>query len=220
MIADAAAIARTSLVLELRRREAVLGMAQFVLSILVIVHFALGGDRGVDPRAAAGTLWAAILLTALLGLQRAFSAEHEEGAIDALLLAPLDRSALWLGKALAQVGFLLAMELIAVPAFWVFFFQGDAPRLAPFLAAIVLADVGIAATGVIVAALARAGKARDVLLPVLLLPLTIPLVIAAVTVTLAAFDGDGTLRGLGFLALYDTIFVLLAWGTFEHLVGD
>ncbi len=83
-----------------------------------------------------------------------------------------------------------------------------------------LADVGIAATGVIVAALARAGKARDVLLPVLLLPLTIPLVIAAVTVTLAAFDGDGTLRGLGFLALYDTIFVLLAWGTFEHLVGD
>ena len=221
MIADALTLARKDLLLELRRREIVLGMLQFVVATLVIVHFALGGDAGGDVRAAAGMLWVAILFTALLGLARAYTADGEEAALDALLLAPVDRAAIWLGKVLAQLAFLLLMELVALPAFWLFFVGADdAPAVAPFLAAVLLTDVGLCAVGTLVAALARVGRAGEILLPVLLLPVVIPLLIAAVTVSLAALDGTDTLRGLGFLALFDTVMGLLAWGTYEHLVGE
>ena len=103
------------LVLELRRREVVFAMLLFILATIVIVHFALGGDRGAGERAAAGMLWAAVVFTAVLGLLRTFSAEHEGGVLDALLLAPIDRAAIWLGTALAQLGFLLVIEVVAVP---------------------------------------------------------------------------------------------------------
>jgi heme exporter protein B len=222
VIGAALVLARKDLLLELRRREVVLGMLQFVVATLVIVHFALASlvDAAV-ARPAAGMLWVAIVFTALLSLGRAFAADHEEGAIDALLLAPVDRAAIWLGKVLSQLAFLALMEAIALPAFWLFFFQDTAPDLWPVLAAVVLADVGLAAVGVLVASLAQAGRARDVLLPVLFLPLVIPLVLAAVVATLGAFpDGHPTGQALGFLALFDTLFGLLAWGTYEHLSGD
>jgi heme exporter protein B len=222
VIAAALTLAGKDLRLELRRREVVLGMAQFVMVTLVIVHFALVAlGEGPAQRAASGMLWIAVLFTALLALGRAFAADHEDGAIDALLLAPVDRSAIWLGKVLSQLVFLAAMELIAVPAFWLFFFQTHGPALGPVLAALALADIGIAAIGVLVSSLAQAGRARDVLLPVLLLPLLVPLVLAAVVATLGSFPGgDGAGKALGFLGLFDTLFVLLAWGTYEHLSGD
>ncbi len=220
MIADALALARKDLLLELRRREVVLAMLQFVVTVLVIVHFALAGDRGAGAAAAAGMLWVAILFTALLGLGRAFTAEHEEDALDALLLAPVDRAAIWLGKVLAQLAFLLLMEAIALPAFWLFFFQENAPRALPVLAAVLLTDIGLCAVGVLVASLSQATRARDVMLPVLLLPVTIPLLLAAVTVSLQALDGGATAPGLGFLTLCDTVFALLSWGTYEYLVGE
>ncbi len=222
MIGAALTLAGKDLRLELRRREVVLGMAQFVIVTLVIAHFALVavGDRQL-PKAAAGVLWIAVLFTALLALGRAFAADHEDGALDAVLIAPIDRGAIWLGKVLAQLTFLAAMEVVAVPAFWLFFFQTSGPDIRALLAALVLANVGIASVGVLVSALAQAGRARDVLLPVLLLPLLVPLVLAAVVATLGSFPGgDGSVRALGFLALFDTLFVLLAWGTYEHLSGD
>lgn len=193
-------------------------MLQFVVTVAAIVHFALGG--GDEPRAATGMLWVAIVFTALLGLTRAFTAEHEEGAIDALHLAPLDPTAVWLGKVLSQLAFLVVMELVALPVFWLFFFQQDGPAPLPFLAAVLLTDVGLCAVGVLVASLAQATRARDVLLPVLYLPVTIPLLLAAVTTSLAALDDASTRAPLGFLILSDTVFLLLAWGTYEYLVGE
>jgi heme exporter protein B len=221
VIADALVLARTNLLLELRRREVVLGMLQFVVSTLVIVHFALGGDRGGEPRAAAGMLWVAIVLTAVLALNRTFAADTEESALDAILLAPVDRAAIWLGKVIAVLAFLLVTELFVVPLFWLLFLAEADAEVWPILAAILLADIGLASVGVVVAALAQATRTREVLLPVLFLPLAIPLVIAAVTATLAAVDGDAsTLRPLGFLALYGTFFAVLAWGVFDHLVSE
>jgi len=221
VIADAVLLARKDLLLELRRREVVLGMLQFVVATLVIVHYALAGvGRAGLPKAAAGMLWIAIVFTALLGIGRSFAAEREDGALDALLTAPIDRAAIWLSKVLALLAYLGLMEVVAVPAFLLLFFQHGRPALAPLLAAVVLADVGIAAVGVLVAALAQAARARDVLLPVLFLPVSIPLVIAAVTATIAALAGTGTLRPLGFLVVFDTLFGLLAWGTFAELVGE
>jgi heme exporter protein B len=220
VIADALVLARKDLVLELRRRDVVLGMIQYVVSTLVIVHFAIAGADGSE-RAAAGMLWAAILFTAILSLNRCFAADIEEGALEALQLAPIDRAAIWLGKVFAQVAYLVAMELVALPAFWLFFFSDDGPAPLPVIAAVLLANLGLATVGVLVAALTQGARASDVLLPVLFLPISIPLVIGAVTATLGAFpDADGALRALGFLALFDTLFALLAWGTFEHLTGE
>ncbi|MFM9124463.1 MAG: heme exporter protein CcmB [Actinomycetota bacterium] len=224
MIGAALAIARVKLLLELRRREVVFAMLLFVIATIVIVHFALRADAGAGPRAAAGMLWAAVDFTAVLGLLRAFAAEAEEGALDALLLAPVDRAAIWLGSALAQFGFLVVVELVAVPLWWLLFFQEDGPAPVPVIAALLLANVGIALVGTLAAALALGARTRDVLLPVLVLPLAIPLVLAGVTATYGAFGeeggGFGPLGPLGFLALYDLIFLALAWGTSEHLLGD
>ena len=221
MIGPALALARVKLVLELRRREVVFAMLLFILATIVIVHFALGGDRGAGTRAAAGMLWAAVVFTAVLGLIRTFSAEAEGGVLDALLLAPIDRAAIWLGTALAQLGFLLVIEVVAVPLWWLLFLQRDGPDLGTVVAALLLANIGIALVGTLSAGLALGARTRDVLLPVLVLPLAIPIVIAGVTATYGAFgEGSEGFRALAFLALYDLVFIALAWGTSEHLLGD
>lgn len=220
MIRDALTLAKKDLVLEVRRREVVLAMVQYVMSTLVIVHFAIAG-AGTSEKAAAGMLWAAILFTAVLSLNRCFTADQEEGALDALQLAPIDRAAIWLGKVLAQIAFLTIMEAVALPAFWLFFFGEKGPDPLPVIAAVALANIGLASVGVLVAGLAQATRARDVLLPVLFLPLSIPLVIGAVTATLGAFsDGGGSARALEFLVVFNILFTSLAWGTFEHLSGE
>jgi len=221
VLTAALALARVKLVLELRRREVLFAMLLFIGATILIVEYALSADDGAGPRAAAGMLWAAIVFTAVLGLVRAFAAEAEEGALDALLLAPIDRAAIWLGTALAQLGFLLAIQVVAVPLWWLLFLQEAGPDPVPLLLALLLADVGIAVVGTLAAALAQGARTRDVLLPVLVLPFMIPLVLAGVTATLGAFGEEvGGLRPLGFLALYDLVFVALAWGVSEHLLGD
>jgi heme exporter protein B len=229
VIADSLVLAGKDLRLELRRREVVLGMLQMVVTTLVIAHFAVGSlgslagsfRHHAEVRASAGVLWIAIVFTAILGLGRAFAPEREDGALDALNLAPVDRAAIWLSKVLSQLAFLALMEAIAVPAFWLLYLGGGGVRVLPLVGAILLADVGIGVVGVLVAALAQGARAGDVLLPVLLLPVLVPLVIAAVAATLAALGEGGSVRSsLGFLALYDTLFAALAWGIYDHLVGD
>jgi heme exporter protein B len=141
--------------------------------------------------------------------------------LDALLLAPIDRAAIWLGTALAQFGFLVVIEVVAIPVWWVLFFQSDGPSVGTVVLALLLANIGIALVGTLSAALALGARTRDVLLPVLVLPLLIPVVLGGVTATYGAFGEEvGGLRPLGFLALYDLVFIALAWGTSEHLLGD
>src|SRR6266849_5577489 len=118
-LADVGALARKDLLLELRARETLPAMALFVISALVVFNFAL--PTGSSDLAAKGLLWVAIVFTALLGLGRAFVPEREQGVMDGLVLAPCDRSAIWLGKGIAVLGFLALVEVIALPAFAVFF---------------------------------------------------------------------------------------------------
>ena len=206
---DSAALARKDLLLELRGRETLPAMALFVVAMLVAFRFALTAEQ---TDAAAGLLWLAIVFTALLGLARAFVPEREQGVLDALVLAPCDRSAIWLAKLLATLAFLIVVEAIALPAFALFFTGLDAGTLA----AVLLADVGICAVGTLLAAMAVAGRARELLLPLLFLPLAIPIVVGGVGATVAAEPG----RYLGFLALYDAVFAILAWATFEYVVTE
>jgi heme exporter protein B len=201
-IDDVAALARKDLLLELRAKETLPAMMLFVLSALVIFHFAL--PRGSGHDAALGLLWVSLVFTALLGLTRAFVAEREQSMFDALVLAPCDRSAIWLAKSLAVFVFLACAEVVALPAFGAFFSAVDGRTVA----AVALADVGICTVGTLFGAMAVAGRARELLLPLLFLPMAIPIVVGGVG------------GYLWFLALYDVLFALLAWAAFEYVVAE
>ncbi len=151
-LADVAALTRKDLRVELRGRDTLPAMLLFVLATLVVFHFAIPEDAGDD--AAYGLLWVAIVFTALLGLARAWVPEQEHGVLDGLVLAPCDRSAIWLGKTLATLAFLLAAQAVALPAFVLFFEPLDATALAGVL----LADIGICAVGSLMSAMAAAGR--------------------------------------------------------------
>jgi len=208
--ADVAALARKDLVLELRARDTLPAMLLFVVATLVTFHFAL--PSGSSRLAASGLLWVALVFTALLGLGRAFVAEREEGVLDGLVLAPCDRSAIWVAKGVATLAFLALAEVVALPAF-ALFFSGVSRNT---VAGVVLADLGICAVGTFLAAMAVASRARELLLPLLFLPLAIPIVIGGVGASVTGQPG----KYLAFLALYDLIFALVAWASFEYVVTE
>ncbi len=209
-LADVAALARKDLLLELRSRDTVPAMLLFVVSALVVFRFTISADA--SELAAAGLLWIAVLFTALLALTRAFVAEREQRVLDGLVLAPCDRSAIWLGKTLSVLAFLLFAEAVALPAFALFY----EPLSWELVAGVALANVGIASVGTLLGAMAAAARARELLLPLLFLPVAIPLIVGGVGATLA--DDPG--RYLGFLGLYDLIFAILSWASFEYVVTE
>ena len=209
-LSDVTALARKDLVVELRSRDTVPAMLLFVVATLVIFHFALPDDS--SRLAAAGMLWIALLFTALLALVRSFVAERDEAVIDGLLLAPCDRSAIWLGKTISVFAFLALAEAVALPAFALFY----DPVTWELIAGVALANVGIAAVGTLLGAMAAASRARELLLPLLFLPLAIPVVVGGVGASISAEGADFLL----FLALYDAVFAILSWATFEYVVVE
>ncbi len=209
-LADVAALTRKDLRLELRARDTVPAMVLFVVAALVVFHFALPARSG--DLAAYGLLWVALIFTALLGLVRAFAAERDQGVLDGLVLAPSDRSAIWVAKAIATLVFLGLVEVVALPAFAIFFSGISGTTIL----GVVLADVGICAVGTLLAAMAAATRTRELLLPLLFLPLAIPIVIGGVGASVVADGG----RYLAFLALYDAIFAIICWASFEYVVTE
>jgi heme exporter protein B len=209
-VTDVAALARKDLRLELRAKDTLPAMLLFVVATLAVFHFALPEGAGDD--AAYGLLWVALVFTALLGLARAWVPERDAGALDGLVLAPCDRSAIWLGKTLATLAFLVAAEVVALPAFTLFF----APLDATAVAGVALASLGICAVGSLLSAMATASRGREVILPLLFLPLAIPLVVGGVG---AGISPDGNTYLL-FLGLYDAVFAILSWAAFEYVVTE
>ena len=211
---DVAVLTRKDLLLELRARETVPAMLLFVVSALVVFHFVVpsGLSEETERIVSGGLLWVAIVLTAILGLTRAFAAERDEGLLDGLVMAPCDRSAIWLAKTLSVIAFLLLAEIIALPAFSLFFTSVDAATVG----AVLLANVGIAAVGSLLAAIAATSRTRELLLPLLFLPLAIPIVVGGVGATAA----DDPSRYLWFLGLYDAIFAIISWASFEYVVTE
>jgi heme exporter protein B len=209
-LADVAALTGKDLKIALRARDTLPAMLLFVLSTLVIFHFA--SPEGASDDAAYGLLWVAIVFTALLGLSRAWLPEQEHAVLDGLVLTPCDRSAIWLGKVLATLAFLLVAQAVAIPAFVLFF----EPLGGAALLGVVLADVGICSVGCLLAAMAAAGRARELLLPLLFLPLAIPLVVGGVGTAISS-EAENY---LGLLVLYDAIFAVLSWASFEYVVTE
>jgi len=209
-LADVVTLTRKDLLLELRARDTLPAMLLFVVSTLVVFRFAL--PEGADELAAQGLLWVALVFTALLGLARAWTPERESGALEGLVLAPTDRSAIWLGKSAAVFVFLAAVELVALPAFAAFF----APVDLSTVAGVFLANIGICAIGTLLAAMAAASRTRELILPLLFLPLAIPLVAGGV----GASVSEEPERFLAFLGLYDAVFAILCWASFEYVVSE
>jgi heme exporter protein B len=218
------ALLRKELLVELRTLESVPGMSLFAVSTFVVFHFALN-QTTVSGQEAAGVLWVTLLFAAMLGVNRLFVADAEQGGFDGFLLAPVDRSALLLAKALALLAYLLTLELVAVPAFALLLLGPPLGQALPgLLAVLALADVGVAFIGTLVAAMAVRTRARDLLGPLLALPLLIPIVIGAARASSPLFalahPGAPPLRWLATLALYDLVFGLLAYAVFDFLVED
>ena len=219
-----AALLRKELLVELRSLQSVPGMALFSVSTFVVFHFALNRNS-IDGDLAAGVLWVTLLFAAMLGVNRLFVADAEEGGLEGFLLAPVDRSAMLLAKSLALLCFLVALELVAVPAFALLLLAPSIGQALPqLLGVLALGDVGVALIGTLVAALAVRTRARDLLGPLLALPLFVPIVIggARATSPLLALGGAGEppARWLATLALYDLLFGLIAYALFDFLLED
>jgi heme exporter protein B len=222
--ATVAALIRKDLQLERRSFESVPAMLMFSISTFVLFHFGL--DRGsLAGDLASGVLWVTLLLAAVLGMNRLFVAEREQGGFDGFLMAPVDRTALFVAKAAVLFGFLVAVELVAVPAFAVLLLEpGIGQALPELLAVLVLADAGIAVVGTLIGALGVQTRARDLIIPLMALPLLVPVVIAAAEASaplLAAGAPDPlAVRWLAVLALYDAVFGLLAYAVFDFLLEE
>jgi heme exporter protein B len=218
-----AAILGKDLRTELRTARSLPAMALFAVTTFVIFRFGL--DRtALSGSLAAGVLWATLLFAAILGINRLFVAEREEGGFDAIRLAPIDRSVLFAAKATALIVYLVALELVAVPVFALFFLD-SAVALAPLAAVLLLADLGLAATGALISSMAVNSRARDLVVPLILLPLVVPLMIAATGASdpLLAAGGPGYHRfgtWLAILGLYDLVFLLIGYAVFDFLLED
>ncbi|MDX6682984.1 MAG: heme exporter protein [Solirubrobacteraceae bacterium] len=219
-----AALLAKDLALELRTREAIPAMVLFSVTTYVVFHFGLDRDT-IDGDLAAGVLWVTLLFAAILGINRLFVAEHEQGGFDGFLLAPVDRTALFVAKALALFGFLCLVELVAVPAFAVLLLGPSLGQALPGLLVVLLAaNAGIAIVGTLVAALAIQTRARDLMVPLLALPMLVPVVLGAsrATAPLLGQGGAAALPGdwLSLLGLYDLLFALIAYAVFDFLLED
>lgn len=218
-----AAILAKDLRAELRTLQSLPAMGLFAVTTFVIFRFGL--DRTtLSGSLAAGVLWATLLFAALLGVNRLFVAEREQGGFDAIRLAPIDRSTLFAAKAAALLAYLLVLELIVVPVFALFFLD-SAAALGPLAAVLLLADLGIAATGTLISSMAVHSRARDLLGPLVLLPLVVPLMIAATGASepLLSLGGPGYHRfgtWLAVLGLYDLVFLLIGYAVFDFLLED
>jgi heme exporter protein B len=218
-----AALLRKDLRVELRSFESVPAMSLFSVTTFVLFHFGLRRDS-LSGDLASGVLWVTLLFAAVLGINRLFVADAEQGGFDGFLLSPADRSALLFAKALALLGYLVVLELVAVPAFALLLLGPSiGPPLPGLLVVLALADVGVAVIGTLVGALAVRTRARDLLGPLLSLPLLVPVVLGAARATeplFATHAGALPLRWLAILALYDLVFALIAFALFDFLLED
>jgi heme exporter protein B len=215
------AIVAKDIAAELHTREMVSAMLVFAVLALLVFSFALDLGGAMARAAAPGVLWATVAFAGTLGLSRSLAREQQAGCMDGLLLAPTDRSAIFLGKALGNLAFIGIVEAALLPLFSVLF---DTPLLRPgVLVVTALGTVGYAAVGTLLAAIAINTRAREVMLPILLLPLAIPVLIAAVQATSWLVEG-GTFAEVGgwvrLLVAYDLIIVAVSVLTFGYVVEE
>ncbi len=215
------AIIAKDIAAELRTKENLSAMLVFSLLVLVIFNFAFD-LKGVEMSALGpGVLWVAFSFSGILGLGRSFAAERDKGSLDGMLLAPVDRGAILLGKAAANLIFILVMEAITLPLF-VVLFNVSFPWF-PLVAYLFMGTLGFAVVGTLISAISASTRMREVMLPVLLFPVLVPLFLAAVNITGGAFEGHPFTdysTWFNLLLAFDVIFMVVAFLAFEYVVEE
>lgn len=203
----AVAVARKDLRSEWRSRELVPALAQFIILALLIGNFGFQIDSRNAASIAPGILWLALVFAGLVAFGRTFAAEREQASLEAMLLTPASPLAIFAGKAIAAVAVLVLCEAVLLPALSLFF---GTPFSFDLVTAVLLATVGMAALGVLFAAIVARVRARELLLPLLTLPLWIPIIIAGGQAVQSAFGLPGSYsEAMGLLLDFDILFVVL-----------
>jgi heme exporter protein B len=218
----ALAILRKDLRIEWRTRESVSSL--IALGVLLLVVFTIAHDPTPEeqPRLAPSVLWATFVFTGLLGVQRGFLLEREQDCLAGLLLAPIDPSAIFVGKLVANLCLLAVMQAIVVPLVALLLHVDFLAVLPGLLVVLTLGNLGFSAGATLFAAMAARTRAREVLLPLLLLPLVLPVLIAGVKATQAVLVGGLARAGdaIGVLAAFDVVFTVAGWLLFTYVVRD
>jgi heme exporter protein B len=215
------AVVWKDLAAELRSRELISAMLVFALLVILIFNFALELDTKTRATVTSGVLWVTFAFAGTLGLNRSMAMEKDRGCLDGLLLAPVDRSAIYFGKAIGNLVFMFIVEIIVLPVYSVLYntnlFQ---PGL---LLVILLGSIGYVAVGTLLSSMAVQTRTRDVLLPILLVPVVIPVFIAAVKASSGFLQGIEMAEiqpWLTLLIVYDVIFTAVAFMVFDFVVEE
>jgi len=207
--------------LEVRAKEVVTPVLVFALLVVITFNFVFDRERSSAGVVASGAMWASFTFGGILGLGRAFALERERGGLDGLALCPVGRDAIYLGKLLSSLLFMLAVEAVMLPVLSILF---DLPLVLPALwLVVVLATLGFASVGTVFSALAANTRAREVLLPVLFFPVVVPVIIAAVESTSVLFQGGGWAeigQWVGLLAAFDAVFIVVSAALFQFVVAE
>jgi heme exporter protein B len=217
------ALIRKDLQIEFRTKETLASLLLLGLLLLVILSFAFDPTSPWRVEAAPGALWVAVTFAGVLGLNRSFVAERENECLQGLLLCPVDRGTIYLAKVVANFLFMLAAQAAVVPIF-IFFFNLTVSRsLAGVLLSLTLGVFGLSALGTLFAAISVRTRAREVMLPLLLLPLLVPVFIAGVTVTARVLAGKplaDVVHWLHLMVGFDAIVLVVGWMVFEYAVEE
>ena len=215
------AIVQKDLAAEFRSRELLSAMLVFSLLVILIFNFALELDIKTRQSVTAGVLWTTFAFAGTLGLNRSMAVEKDRGCMDGLLLAPVDRSAIYFGKAISNLAFMLIVEAIVLPVYSVLYnvnlFRFD------LIGVILLGSIGYTAVGTLLAAMSVQTRTRDVLLPILLFPVVIPVLLSAVKASgglLAGAEMSEIITPLNILIVYDVIFIAVAFMVFDYVVEE
>lgn len=220
-LASIRAILWKDIAIEWRSRQMLSAMLIFSLLVILIFNFALELDARARINVTAGVLWATFAFAGTLGLNRSMALEKEGDALDGLLLAPIDRSAIYFGKLLANLFFMFVVELITLPVYSVLYNVNLFN--AGLLLVIVLGSLGYAAVGTLLASMAVQARTRDLLLPVLLFPLVIPALVAAIRASsgfLSGLELEFIMPSLNLLIAYDLIMLALAYMFFDFVIEE
>ncbi len=215
------AIIWKDLAAELRSRELLSAMLVFALLVILIFNFSLELDAQARVTVTAGVLWVTFAFAGTIGLNRSMAMEKDRGCLDGLLLAPVDRSAIYFGKAVGNLIFMLVIETIILPAYSVLY--GVNLFKPGLVLVILLGSIGYVAVGTLLSSMAVQARTREVLLPILLFPLVIPVMIAAVKASTGFLQGVDIIDirpWVNLLIVYDVIFIAVAFMVFDYVVEE
>jgi len=221
LLAKALVIAWKDILSETRTREIITSVLVFAVLVIVIFHFAFGGSQQEMLELAPGMLWVTFSFAGVLSLNRSFIKEKEENCLEGLMVCPVSREAIYVGKMLGSLLFMLLVETIVLPIFALLFNVGVISL--PLVAIALLATVGFAAVGTLFSALAVNTRAREMVLPILFFPIVAPVIIGAVNASAAILNGDpwsSMSAWFGIIAAFDVIFLVVSFLVFPFVIEE